>query len=115
MTWNLRRQEALRGLVELRNTVGDALARLSELEWSSEQELVTLVVGDVARAIDRYETGLLREDELSAWAEAVHGREDVALDPADRDLLADALYELSTPELFGAMTEVVQALKARLS
>ena len=81
---------------------------------TSNSEQQTLTIGDLTRALDEFDAGALSEADLVAWAEEVHGREDIELDPNDSDLLADALFELSTPELFGPMTGVVSAIRRRL-
>ena len=67
-----------------------------------------------ARVLDAYDAGTLTEAALEAWADEVYGREDIELDPADRDLLADALFELSTPEINGPMRDIVSGLRRRL-
>jgi hypothetical protein len=61
-----------------------------------------------------FQAGSLDEAALSAWAEAIHGREDSALDTTDRDILAEAVFEASTPELFGTMAEIVESVLRRL-
>lgn len=114
MTSNPIRRDALLDLVQMRCPVREALARLSAFALASQVDLVTLRVRDLVRALDEFGAGTVDADDLSAWAEAVHGREDIALDSTDRSLLADALFELSTPELFGAMNEIVDSLRHRL-
>ena len=107
--------EALRDLVELRTSLDAALERLTAFPWPGEEPGVTLRLSDVRRALDGFEAQNLTETDLERWAEEVHGREDIELDPTDRDLLADALFQLSTPELFGAMPVIVGELRGRLS
>ncbi len=50
---------------------------------------------------------------LERWAEVVHTEEDIEGDWADRDFLSQAIFELSTPELFGSMEEIVARLRER--
>jgi hypothetical protein len=114
MTSNSRRQDALRALIELRAPLAVATAGLTDFPWPGEEPGVTLTLGDVSRVLDLFDAGTLSETDLTAWAEEVHGREDIELDPADRDLLADALFELSTPELFGTVPDIVSELRRRL-
>jgi hypothetical protein len=109
------RLEVLKDLVELRAPVNETRAQLAEFDWHSELELITMTTHDLARALTRFEAGSLDETDLSDWAEALQGREDVALDPPTRELLSEALYELSTPELFGPMSEVVNTVRSRLT
>lgn len=63
--------------------------------------------------ISAFERKLLTAEQLERWAEAIHSCDDVGLDPADRDMLADALLQLSTPELFGSMDEIVAGIRLR--
>lgn len=114
MASNTSRTEALRNLVELREPLPAALTRLAEFPWPSERELITLVAHDLTRALEAFDAGSLDEEGLCTWAETLQGREDIALDPADRDLLAGALFELSTPELFGSMAGVIESVKGEL-
>jgi hypothetical protein len=81
---------------------------------TSNPEQQTLTTDDLRQALDRFDEGTLAEADLVAWAEEVHAREDIELDPGDRDLLADALFELSTPELFGPITDIVGEIRRRL-
>ncbi len=115
MTSDPQLHDALRDLVELRTSVEAAVERLTAFPWPGEEPGVTLTLGDVRRALDGFDARTLTEAQLETWAEEIHGREDIELDPVDRDLLADALFELSTPELFGPMTEVVSELRRRIT
>ncbi|MEU0839343.1 hypothetical protein ABZ370_07710 [Streptomyces sp. NPDC005962] len=42
--------------------------------------------------------------EVSLWAQTVHFREDVEVEEGHEDLLTQFLFEISTPELFEAVT-----------
>jgi hypothetical protein len=108
------RQAALRNLIELTSSVGAAFDRLKPFPWPGEEPGVTLTLLNIGRALDQFEAKTLNEDDLVAWAEEIHTREDIELDPPDRQLLADALFELSTPELFGEMPDIVSELRRRL-
>ncbi|WP_426300244.1 hypothetical protein [Arthrobacter sp. R-11] len=114
MTSHQSREEALRDLVELRCPVPEALKRLSAFGWASDTELMKIVLEDITRALKRFEAKSLAAQDLEAWAEALQGREDLLLDPTTRDFLADALFELSTPELFGPMADIVSDLRTRI-
>jgi hypothetical protein len=115
MTSDTQRHEALRNLIELSPSVPEALERLTPFPWPGEEPGVTLTLHDLRRVLDSFDARILGESDLETWAEEVHGREDIELDPADRDLLADALFELSTPELFGAMPDIVSGLRRRMT
>lgn len=109
------RREAIRDLIHLRRPLNEVHALLSAAAPPSQDDLATLVTQDISHVLNEFLSGRLSTTELEAWAEAVHGCEDIALDPDDRDFLADALFELSTPELCGPANEVVVALGRRIA
>jgi hypothetical protein len=98
------RVDALTRLLELTPPVQNTIEAATELPRDQTYDLVTLTPGHVRSALERLLYGDVTGDEIEAWAEALHGRDDVALEEAHRDLLADFLYRSSTPELFGALT-----------
>lgn len=105
---------ALLDLVELRVSVHSALMALSKFAWDPDAGCVTLTRAHLRKILDAYSAGDVDDAGLSAWAEAVHGRDDIELEPSSRDVLAEALFELSSPELFGSMLTIVSDLEARL-
>jgi hypothetical protein len=110
-----QRREALYDLIQLRRPLGEASARLLTFEWSSQEELATTFAQDIGHALDEFWAGKISAHDLRAWAEELQAREDIALNPEDRDFLADALFQLSTPELCGPADEVAVALRLRLT
>lgn len=107
------RRDLLQSLIGL---VGDVGATLSDLRASAPTQsraVVQLGRDDVRFAADEFLAGRLSAENLVQWAEVLHSAEEVVLDPADEGYLADALFELSTPELFGPMEEVVADLRKR--
>ncbi|WP_392507569.1 hypothetical protein ACF3NT_11555 [Naumannella halotolerans] len=108
------RRTLLKSLVTL---AGDVEATLESLRTSGVAEPVrTLGQFDrthVRHGVEAFLSGEVSADLLERWAEAVHSAEDVALDPSDEAFLADALFQLSTPELFGSMEAIVAAISER--
>lgn len=41
---------------------------------------------DITHALDEFVAGRISAEELSTWAEEVLGREDIGVDPSQRDL-----------------------------
>ncbi|AMB42051.1 hypothetical protein IG195_08870 [Arthrobacter sp. TES] len=111
----VQRREAVYDLIQLRCPLQEALARLSTFEWPSQEELATAFARDIGHALDEFWAGKISADDLCVWAEELQGREDIALNPEDRDFLADALFQLSTPEICGPADEVALALRVRLT
>ncbi|UXM91814.1 hypothetical protein [Paenarthrobacter sp. JL.01a] len=110
-----QRREAFYDLIQLRRPLGESSARLSSFEWFSQEELATAFAQDIGHALDEFWAGKISADDLRAWAEQLQGREDIALNPQDRDFLADALFQLSTPEVCGPADEVAVTLGLRLN
>lgn len=99
----------------MRRPLRESLAQLSTFGWSSQEELATAAARDITHALDQFRAGELNADDLCTWAEELQGREDIALDSEDRDFLADALFQLSTPELCGSADDVAAVLRQRLT
>jgi hypothetical protein len=93
------RMVALQDMLELRNSVAEAVRELSRFDFDSDEELVTLTPAHVVGVLDRYLSGELVEHDIEAWAEAVAGRDDVGLLEGFEESLKQFLFELSTPEI----------------
>lgn len=99
-----QRRAALRDLLQIRVPVSVAAARLARFGWDSAEELVTLTRADTLDALARYATGELTAEDLQRWAEALEGRDDLALEAGFEDPLKEFLFEIATPEIAGALT-----------
>lgn len=106
------RAAALVALLALTSDLEDALDAVRRFEMLDQTEFV-LDRTALRRALEAFSKGELSAELLERWAEAVHTADDIELDPADREFLADALFELSTPEIFGAMGQIVADLRRR--
>lgn len=80
----------------------------------TEMNGFVLRAADVRHALREHLSGRVDAHELESWAERLHSDESVELDDASGGLVAQAVFELSTPELFGSMDVVVGSLWARL-
>lgn len=92
------RMVALRDLLELRRSVAEAVRELSHFDSDSE-EIVTLTPAHIIDLLEKYLSGTLSEGDVEAWAEALAGRDDMGFMEGLEDLLKQALFELSTPEI----------------
>lgn len=112
-----RRRELLLDLIEARRPAHEVRAELRRFAWDSPQ-LVELGPEHVAKVLQRYLRREWSATDVEAWAEALEGRDDVGYSPGARERIADALHELSTPEVSGPLTDEVasrwlEALRAR--
>ena len=109
------RQRALQELLELGPGLESAVDEVSRLAPSLDGPPTVLSRVTVRAALDAFARGDLPAPLLERWAEALHTAEDVELASRDRVFLADALFQLSTPELFGPMEEIVAGLLVQAS
>lgn len=96
---SLQRTAALQDLVDLRKPVREAVAALSRFDFDSDEELVTLTPSAIVSVLERYLAGVISALDVEEWAEALFGRDDVGLLAGSENLLKEAVFELSTPEI----------------
>lgn len=107
------RRSLLESLVAFTGNVEATLASLPTSALAGPRAPVQIDRANIRLAVEAFLKGELSADLLERWAEAVHGADDVVLDPADETFLSAALFELSTPELFGSMEEIVAGIRER--
>lgn len=108
-----RRYNDLVRLLEGRPTVRNAIAQVRSSMDVAAPSPVVLHVRHVEWLIALYRSGDIPGEELEQWASTVRSVSDISFDAQYRDVLSQALFELSTPELFGEMPEIVASLSAR--
>lgn len=113
-TAKTERGRVVRAALELDLPVGEAQRQLARFPFDCDEELVLLERRHLLQAVTRLEQGLLSEHDLAAWAEFVHGRDEVGLDEHDRDFLLDALLRLSTPEINAPVAHTAAELRRQL-
>lgn len=103
------RATVLGRLISGSSTPADAVRELRAWGWDAERELATLRRADALAALDRFCAADIDAAQLSAWAEAIEGREDIAFEPGFDILLGDLVFELANP----AITEHPTRSRAR--
>ena len=109
-----RRVDALNDLLRRRIPVGDGIRNLGQFPWDSTEELAVLAVADVVSALESHALGGLDADGLESWAETIAGRDDVAMEVTAAEMLTQALFELSSSELFGPVASTAPRVLERL-
>ena len=99
-----RRGDVLHQLVSGSRPVAELSEELALFGWDSDTELVTIERSDVRRILEDYMCGRRSSSDVRSWAEAIEGRDDIALASVDEDVLRDAIFELANPELSCALT-----------
>lgn len=110
-----RRYNDLVRLLEGRPTVRNAIAQARTSMHVTAPSPVVLHVRHVEWLIALYRSAEISGEELEQWADTVRSVSDISFDPQHRDMLAQSLFELSSPDLFGEMSEIAASLSTRLS
>ncbi|MFC4497743.1 hypothetical protein ACFPA8_26795 [Streptomyces ovatisporus] len=107
--------EALRGLIHWEIPLEEAIRAAGQCDEQPGPPVV--FDASTARSVlERCIAGDLPVCDLPRWAGAVHTLERVELADRERDLLAQFLFEIDTPELFDPVTaSLCRKWKARLA
>jgi hypothetical protein len=97
------RASSVIALLEAQRPLRELQERLASFPWDSEDDLASLSPRHLRGILTKFLEGTLSSTEVEAWANAVEGREDVAIPPC---LVQDALHELANPQLTQALTPV---------
>src|SRR5882762_4115286 len=104
------RQDLLRSLISLESPVDDVLSALQRFGWDS-RELVTLTPEHIIAVLRRFMAGEFNARDVEHWADAIEGRDDIAMS----DLLKDVLFDIANPVLQGQLDDArAEAQIARL-
>lgn len=95
------RVSSVNALLEAQRALPELQAQLAAFPWDSDNDLASLSPLHLRGVLTKFLEGNLSSAELEAWANAVEGREDVAI-PAG--VVQDALHELANPQLSQALT-----------
>jgi hypothetical protein len=84
--------------------------------WDAAEPVVILTADALLGVLAKHEAGVLTDDDLEAWADAVEAREDVGFEPAGGNAVRQCLFELSSPTLTGKSVAQLSAdWRARLT
>lgn len=110
------RTQALEDLIAAKSPLQQTLQAVKRFPWDSERELVELTAAKATSVLELYVDGGLNAKEVTEWAEALEGRDDVALEERNKELLKTLLFELSSPELAEPISvAMAQQWKQRLA
>jgi hypothetical protein len=99
----MTRDELLADLLADRGSIPELRRELAKLPWDS-RELVVLRPEHAIAVIDRFLDGKRDASQVSEWANAIEGRDDVGLDGNSGGALRDLIFETANPELEGPLT-----------
>jgi len=105
----MTRKQLLEALLVSETPTDSLLSALAEFGWDCEEELVLLRCDHVAAMLRRFLSGEISGRNVSDWADAVEGRDDIGFDEGDEEILTDVIYELANPELTRALSSETAA------
>lgn len=73
-------------------------SELAVFPWDSE-ELVDLGASALAEILQRYLAGYVSPVDLTEWADAIEGREDIGFRSPKGRMIKEIIYEIANPDL----------------
>jgi hypothetical protein len=95
----ISRAELLSDLLEASRPMDELGRELKALVWDSDDELVVLTPDHLKSVLVRYVGGQLSGDYVSAWAEAIEGRDDIGIEETSREKLSSMIFELANQRI----------------
>lgn len=98
------RTELLQSLVEMQKPILELLDQLHQFDWDSGEPLITLTPQHIILVLKKYVDGQIGSSTVQEWADTIHIRDDIGLDPVHENNLRDVLHELANPFLVQPLT-----------
>ena len=96
-----KREELLRRLVRFERPLEALRPLLGAYAWDSDRELVRVAPADVKNVLTLFREDQATAGDIEAWANAIEGRDDLAM----TEHVADAIFELANPLLTEPLTK----------
>ncbi|WP_157693451.1 hypothetical protein [Pseudarthrobacter equi] len=109
-----RREAALKDLVAFSQPLTGVRSSIAGSGRTGVRPVI-LTVHHLQHVLARYVAGDLDDASLEEWAQTVQSLDDIRFDANDRDLIAQAIFELSTPEPFERLPAIVARLRLKLN
>ncbi|BEV08293.1 hypothetical protein [Methylophilus sp. DW102] len=97
----MNRVDALKALVYAELPIAQAIARMSEFAWDSEEYVVVLTPENLERVLTLFAEGSITGSDVESWANALECRDDLAL---SEPVVSEVLFELANPLLTHALS-----------
>ncbi len=95
--------------MNLRRPLDDIRSRLTQFDWDSHENLVTLRRHHVANILRRFIDTSISAAVVEEWADALEVREDVEFEQSPDDVVGRAVNFLANPSLHGLLTPTTAA------
>lgn len=97
----MNRKLALEALIEMTVPISEAVSRMSQFPWDSEEALALLTPAHLERALVLFMRNKLSVSDIETWANALECREDL---DSSTPVVDEVLYELANPLLTHALS-----------
>jgi hypothetical protein len=94
----------LNELLGLERPASEITRDLAFFGWDTDDELVVLTSVHMRAILEELVKGTLTAEDASSWADAIEGRDDIALQPEIEEFLKETLFELANPDISGNLT-----------
>lgn len=75
------------------------MEELRKYGWDSEHEFGVLTPEHIKIVLERYLVGLLSENEVISWANAIERRDDIGILQSHSEVLEEMVFWLANPEI----------------
>lgn len=93
------RHAVLQALIAFTGSIDEIRGLLGSLDPDFDGAPLTMNSENIRKTLERYLKGDLSLNDVEDWANLIEGREDIAFNQADEELLDEVIYELANPEL----------------
>jgi hypothetical protein len=97
------RARVLHALLAFQRPLDEILREFARFSWDADEALVTLTTRHVVGMLHRFVRGEVSAKTVEDWANAIEGRDDIAIGESASGILAEAMFALANPALEGAL------------
>jgi hypothetical protein len=105
----MKQSEALDALISWRGDLDEVARQLKRWPYDTSESLVTLRADHVRHVLKRYLAGAVAAEQVERWADLVEQRPGVEYAAGQEEVIADALFVLSSPDINGELTQLKAA------
>ncbi|MCO6006446.1 hypothetical protein NE236_15785 [Actinoallomurus purpureus] len=102
-------------LTDLNGNIADLACAVRDSKASGGEEVVAFGRKNAIAVLEKFVAGHVSADEISEWAELIHGLDGIGIEKGFEDIVLKFLFEVSTPEICGRVSvELARRWIARL-
>ncbi len=97
------RIKVLNNLLTLSKPLNEIVKNLNNINWDSDEELVTLTIDNIINILNLYCQNQIDNKDIELWANLIEGREDISFELNNEFVIENTIHHLSNPELEGTI------------